>query len=178
MQVLKKIVTKLRILFYKLKYLRFIDFSSKLYLNEKVNFPKFFKIHSGVIVVEKNANLILNENIYIGHFNNIRCAKKIIIGENTKIAQFVTIVDSNYNIEKKDINFDEAIKREVIIGNNVWIGANCVILPGVNIGDYSVIAAGSVVTKDIPSETIVAGNPARIIKKRFSDLNEKEYYNY
>ena len=64
-------------------------------------------------------------------------------------------------------DFNEAIKKEVIIGENVWIGSNSVILAGVSIGDNSIIAAGSVVTKDVVKNNIVAGNPAKLIKKRF-----------
>ncbi len=67
------------------------------------------------------------------------------------------------------INTHGSIKN-VIIGNNVWIGANCIIMPGVSIGDGSVITAGSVVIKDIPSKCLAGGNPAKIIK----DYNKYE----
>ena len=60
-------------------------------------------------------------------------------------------------------------KRKIIIGNDVWIGANACIMPGVKIGDGAVIGAGAIVTKDIPPFAVAAGNPARIIKYRFSD---------
>lgn len=69
------------------------------------------------------------------------------------------IVNEN---EKQDI-------KEIYIGNDVWIGANASILAGVSIGDGAIIGAGSVVTKDVPDYAIVAGNPARILKYRFSD---------
>lgn len=57
------------------------------------------------------------------------------------------------------------VREEIVIGKDVWIGARAIILPGVHIGDYSVVAAGSVVTKDVPSGVLVAGAPA-VIKKR------------
>ncbi len=63
----------------------------------------------------------------------------------------------------------ELNKGPVIIGNNVWIGDNVIILPGVNVGDGAVIGAGSIVTKNVECYSIVAGNPAQLIKKRFSD---------
>lgn len=58
---------------------------------------------------------------------------------------------------------------DTVVGNDVWIGYNALILPGVHIGDGAIIGAGSVVTKDVPAYTIVGGNPAKIIRKRFSD---------
>lgn len=60
---------------------------------------------------------------------------------------------------------NKQIYRPITVGNNVWFGANCVICPGVTIGDHSVIAAGSVVTKDIPDHCLAAGNPAQIKKQ-------------
>lgn len=71
---------------------------------------------------------------------------------------------SRYQLPKLD-----SIKGPVIIGNNVWIGDNVLILSGVTVGDGAVLGAGSIVTRDIPPYSIAVGNPARVIKKRFSD---------
>ncbi len=60
-------------------------------------------------------------------------------------------------------------KGDTIVGNDVWFGRNCVILPGVKIGDGAIIAAQSVVSRDVPPYTVVGGNPARVLKKRFDD---------
>ncbi len=92
---------------------------------------------------------------------------KIIIGENSTLAFQVTILttanpNGPYNALSK---LYKPISEPVIIGDNVWIGANSTILPGVRIGNMSVVAAGSVVTKDVPDHVLVAGVPARIIKK-------------
>ena len=64
---------------------------------------------------------------------------------------------------------DLPLKGDTIVGNDVWIGQNAVILPGVHIGDGAIIGANSVVGSDVPPYTIVAGNPARMIRKRFDD---------
>ena len=60
-------------------------------------------------------------------------------------------------------------KGDTVIGNDVWFGRNCVILPGVKVGDGAIIAAQSVVSRDVPPYTVVGGNPARVLKKRFDD---------
>ena len=91
---------------------------------------------------------------------------RIDIGENSTLAFRVTILttanpNAPYN-SLKDIY--KPISKPVKIGDNVWIGACSVILPGVTIGDMSVVAAGSVVTKDVPPHVLVAGVPAKIIK--------------
>lgn len=74
------------------------------------------------------------------------------------------IIASNHNISKLD-NYSEEVGKGVTIENNVWVGANVIILDGIKIGEYSVVGAGSVVSKDIPPYSIVAGVPAKIIKK-------------
>ena len=61
------------------------------------------------------------------------------------------------------------LKGDTVVGNDVWIGQNVTILPGVHIGDGAIIGLNSVVTKDVPPYTIVAGNPAKIVRKRFDD---------
>lgn len=91
---------------------------------------------------------------------------RIEIGENSTLAFRVTILttanpNAPYNLLKE---IYPPISQPVVIGDNVWIGACSIILPGVTIGDMSVVAAGSVVTKDVPPHTLVAGVPARVIK--------------
>jgi acetyltransferase-like isoleucine patch superfamily enzyme len=99
---------------------------------------------------------------------------EIEIGDFCQFASSSLISDTDFHSTKSDVrlrqmqglpfSFDEVKKKKVTIGNNVWVGWNTIILKGVSIGDNSIIAAGSVVTKDVPANVIVAGNPAAIIK--------------
>lgn len=76
--------------------------------------------------------------------------------------------------DKDQANQDAITKGPITLGHDVWIGARAIILSGVSIGTGAVVAAGAVVTKDVPPYAIVGGNPARIIKTRFSDLQIKQ----
>ena len=141
-----------------------------LILGKNVTIADYTVIH--VVDRSKNTNsrLVVGDRTYIGELNNLRAAGgDIIIGNDCSIAQHVSIIASNHCIKKGvTINsqpWDE-VKTGVIIGNDVWVGANSVILPGISIADGAVIAASSVVTKNVPENAIVAGNPARIIRYR------------
>lgn len=116
------------------------------------------------------AALFIGRDTYIGEWNNLRAGGgKISIGNNVLISQHVSIIASGHLIEKdKLIAFQPWTidKNGVSIGDDVWIGANSVILPGVIIGRGAVIGAGSIVTKNVPEYAVVAGNPAHIIKYR------------
>lgn len=118
----------------------------------------------------KNAELSIGDFCYIGEYNNIRAAGgKITIGNNCAISQHVTLVCSNHGIDKGTLIQKQRWSTQnnfITIGNDVWIGANSVVLPGVTIHDGAVIGAGSIVTKDVPENAIVAGNPAKVFKYR------------
>ena len=119
----------------------------------------------GVRVVGDYSNIILHKNSEINDGSYLVAKEKIEIGENTGIAYRVTILTSGgINPHNSLKALYPRMRAPVIIGNNVWVGANVTILPGVTIGDYSVVAAGSVVTKDVPPGVLVAGVPAEIKK--------------
>jgi acetyltransferase-like isoleucine patch superfamily enzyme len=127
-------------------------------------------------ILEVNGNFAMNENtnIWITHsgklilnggFINegvtITCAKQVTIGKNAHIAREAVIRDyDGHYIEEPTYR----TAKPVSIGDNVWIGYRAMILKGVSVGNNSVVAANSVVTKDVPANCIVAGNPAKIIR--------------
>ena len=117
-----------------------------------------------------NSFLMIGNRTYIGEYNNIRAGGGTIwIGDDCLISQHITIVASNHSIDKSEVirNQKWSTKNNfVIINNDVWIGANSVILPGVTIGQGAVIGAGSIVNTDIPDYAIVKGNPAQIVNYR------------
>ncbi|MFZ4798391.1 MAG: acyltransferase [Bacteroidia bacterium] len=114
--------------------------------------------------------LEIGHDTYIGESNNIRAAGGVIkIGNNCLISQHISIVASNHGINKDNLIQKQSWSRNnnsIYICDDVWIGANSVILPGVTIGEGVVVGAGSVVTKDIPPYAIVVGNPAKVLKYR------------
>lgn len=110
-------------------------------------------------------DVIIGDHTRVGLHNTI--IGPVTIGSHVNLAQGITVTALNHNFEESCKRIDEqgVTTKPVIIGNDIWIGANAVILPGVSIGDHSVVAAGAVVTKDVPPHSLVAGVPAKIIKK-------------
>lgn len=110
---------------------------------------------------DHKSKLKIGSNTSIGDRTEIHCGQEVTIGDNCSISWDVVIMDRDYH----RLNSQERIYKPVHIEDNVWIGCKSVILKGVRIGKGSVIAAGSVVTKDVPPNTVVGGNPAEILKK-------------
>jgi acetyltransferase-like isoleucine patch superfamily enzyme len=118
----------------------------------------------------KNSCLVIGDNTYIGEQNNIRASGgRIVIGKNCLISQQVSLIAANHSYSPDKPIKDQPWSTEknfVIIGDDVWIGAGVQVMPGVKIGKGAIVSAGSVVTKDVDEYTIVAGIPARKLKKR------------
>ena len=146
------------------------DNLSQINISKNVHIAAYNVIHVINYKDENNTFLEIGENTYIGEFNNIRAAGgKIRIGKKCLISQHVNIIVSNHTAEKNKFISEQPWSKEnnfIDIGDDVWIGCNSTILPGVRINDGAIIAAGSVVTKNVPEYAIVAGIPAQIKKYR------------
>ena len=122
--------------------------------------------------------IVIGNNVIIGDYNRFACCEQIIIEDNVLLAAFVHITDHSHEYRnvytpiKEDGIFS---KGPVKIGKNSWIGIRCSVLSGVTIGDHCVVAAGSVVTHDVPPYSVDAGSPAKIIKKY--DFIKNEWVN-
>jgi len=116
--------------------------------------------------ISNPSKIFIGDKVFIGYNCGIGGKGKIIIGKNVCIGSNVNIISSNHNYAdfSRHILDQGHTSKEVIIGDNVWIGSNSVILPGIHVGKFSVVGAGSVVTKNVPPYTVVAGNPAKKIK--------------
>ncbi|MEX0609978.1 MAG: acyltransferase [Balneolaceae bacterium] len=104
---------------------------------------------------------------YINRNSLIIAEERVSIGENCRISWDVIIMDSDLH----PLNSSSVINKPVVIENNAWIGCRCIILKGITIGEGAVVAAGSVVTKDVPPYTIYGGSPARYI----TDVKNEDY---
>jgi len=114
-------------------------------------------------------NIFLGENVHVQRHVYIWAGKNstIMIGDNTIIGPGSFITSDNHGTKRNQLIREQpGDERDIIIGSDVWLGAYSIVLPGIKIGDGAVIAAGSVVTKDVAPYTIVAGVPAKEIGQR------------
>ena len=120
------------------------------------------------------SNIFVGKNCFINFNCTILDNGKVTLGDNCMLAPNVSIYTAGHALYPDSRNLGYEYGIDITIGNNVWIGGNTVILPGINIGDNVVIGAGSVVTKDIPAWSFAAGNPCRVI--RCITEEDKEFY--
>lgn len=146
---------------------------SKIYHSVRMDTPPYRRFSLGQKSVVESYSCINNAvgDVVIGDHTRIGLHNTIIgpvtIGSHVNLAQGITVTALNHNFEAPERRIDEqgVSTQQVTIGDDIWIGANAVVLPGVTVGNHCVIAAGAVVTKDVPPHSLVAGVPAKIIKQ-------------
>jgi len=132
--------------------------------NSTLTTGKSISIGPGVkIILKANSNINIGDSTYFTSDNHIEAIKEITIGKDCAISWGVTIIDSDHHqmITESINESDLGVK----IGNHVWVGCNVTILRNTSIGDNCVIAAGSIVKGKFPNNSLIGGNPARIIKE-------------
>ena len=145
---------------------------SKIYPSVRMDTPPYRSFSLGSHSVVESFSCINNAvgDVIIGKHTRIGLHNTIIgpvtIGNHVNLAQGITVTALNHNFTDTTKRIDEqgVATKPVVIGDDVWIGANAVILPGVTIGKHAVVAAGAVVTHDVPEKSLVGGVPAKIIK--------------
>ncbi|WP_346906132.1 sugar O-acetyltransferase [Faecalicatena orotica] len=121
------------------------------------------------------SHIKVGKNFFANYNCSIIDVAPVTIGDNCQLAPNVAIYTAGHPLHPVSRNSMYEYGIEVTIGDNVWIGGNTVILPGIHIGSNTVIGAGSVVTKDIPDWSLAAGNPCRVIRK-ITEEDKKYYY--
>lgn len=135
----------------------------KIKLNnpKKLKIGKYLKCRRSCMIIVDGGNLSIGDNCFMNSNVSVTCMNSIDIEDYVQIGNNVVIVDHNHDY----IRGNGYKTGKIIIRKKTWIGANSVILPNVEIGEGAVIAAGSVVTKNVPAYTVVAGNPAKVVKE-------------
>ena len=130
----------------------------------KFSLGDYSVIESFACINNAVGDVIIGGHTRIGLHNTI--IGPVTIGHHVNLAQGITVTALNHNFDdpKKRIDEQGVSTKPVVIEDDIWIGANAVILPGVTIGHHCVVAAGAVVTKDVPDNTLVGGVPAKVIK--------------
>lgn len=123
-------------------------------------------VKTGAYISARRAQIVLKEHAFVGVNTWIGGQGRIEVGRNSMISIGCVVISSNHDYSKIQVPYyyGPEIAEDIRIGSNVWIGSQTVILPGVEIGDGSVVGAGSVVTKDIPPNSLALGNPALVIR--------------
>lgn len=117
------------------------------------------------------SNIEIGENFYSNHNLVILDPNKVIFGDNVFVGPNCSFYTAGHPLEPAIRNKGLEYALPIKVGNNVWFGGNVVILPGITIGDNCTIGAGSVVVKDIPPNSVVVGNPCRVIKNLSKEQN-------
>lgn len=140
--------------------------AGKIVLNDRLSINNHI-----ILYADEGGEISFGYRVFIGDYSTIRTSRtKVSIGNNTMIAQNVKLIATNHAYKNKNILIHQqdidTSKMGITIGNDCWIGAGAIVLPGVTINDGAVVGGNAVVTKDVPAYAVVVGNPAKIIKYR------------
>ncbi len=170
-----KVFVLIRFLIIKLYFLKRLSTNKIIYIGKNVDLNITYSskiIFKGKAHIYDNVEMrskgiiIIGKNFSINKYSRIIALEKIMIGDNCLIAQFVTILDHDHEstFAENNLKFKGYIKSPIVIGDNVWLGDKVTILKGVTIGSNVIVGANSLVTKNIPSNCIVGGIPAKVIR--------------
>ncbi len=164
-----------------------LDIKGHLQIDTRIHLTN--TLSESTLGVNRPCKFLIYENAYL-HFKGycgmsntvIIAAKGITIGERVIIGAGCTIMDTDcHSLEPTEWMTEEdelhAQKKEIVIGDNVFLGTQCIILKGVHIGDNSIIAAGSVVSRDVPANQIWGGNPAMYLKENSFNSSHENFHN-
>ncbi|PSW57539.1 acyltransferase [Photobacterium leiognathi] len=165
-------IGKLINLYYKFNY-RFL-------LDKRVVLNKGAFVHNfGTFIVNGNSNcsIKIDDAVYIGRYANIHTGSKVTLSEGVVLSDYVYISTLSHSFNPKAgfiMSQPSYDKGEIFIGNNCFIGFGAKIMPNVSLGEWCIVGSGSVVTKSFPSYVMIAGNPAKVIKKYNREKNKWE----
>lgn len=159
-KIVNHIVALLKMLFYKVIY------RNRIIFGKKVTFRKGLSI-----LIENEGKIIIGDGVFFNNYCSLNSLKEIKIGDNSIFGENVKIYDHNHVFKYKDkLIKSEGFKSDkILIGNNCWIGSNVIILKSVSIGDNSVISAGEIVRKSVPSNSILKNGVITNIEYRESE---------
>lgn len=146
------------------------------YLKEEI----LGKVGGGYFNIEKpfrcdyGYNIEIGDNFFANYNFVVLDVGKVKIGDNVQIAPNVSLYTAGHPLHPDSRNSGYEYGIDITIGNNVWLGGNVCVMPGVTIGDNAVIGAGAVVTKDIPANAVAVGNPAKVVKMITEE--DRDYY--
>jgi acetyltransferase-like isoleucine patch superfamily enzyme len=139
----------------------------------RVHFGRWVWIGHGTKIRCHEGEVRIGDKTVLGQECTISAYQHVSIGEQCIVADRVMMIDFDHNVAEveRPIRTQGIYKREVRVGNNVWIGYGAQILRGVSVGDNAIVGASAVVTKDVPANAVVAGTPARVIRMREAPKN-------
>jgi acetyltransferase-like isoleucine patch superfamily enzyme len=135
-------------------------------LKNNVSIGSFSSLITSMTFNKTGHSIFINENVGIGEYSYIGGAGPVMIGKDTITGQYLSIHPENhtFNLKDKPIRLQETTRKGICIGENCWIGAKVTFLDGVKIGDNCIVAAGAVVNKSFPNNSLIGGVPAKLIK--------------